>query len=337
MERTFEKLFNRDLSLFEVQHWHRAEANTVYKLTKNTARFNPMFVYVKNKGVSVYYDNEEVDINFELLANYFTGKPFAFRKITDKYIYDCDKLQKNLNFYDTKDIELLFIEISENIFPVVSIIMTIGNIENESLKNESIFARSLRKNTENVLYDAGEKLYEIIVKKYANHKENIDYLTIEEILEEKLPTHGEIEKRMSGYIYFEDKFYNELDIEKFGKQNNLKIIQRHKCDVSEISGAIAQVGKVKGVVKIIFEEKDIDKVQEGDILVMPMTTPNFLPAMKKASAFVTDEGGITCHASIVARELGKPCIIGTKIATQVLKDGDLIEVDANKGTVRVLK
>tara|TARA_Y100000310_G_scaffold338021_1_gene426573 strand:- start:1597 stop:1776 length:180 start_codon:yes stop_codon:yes gene_type:complete len=59
--------------------------------------------------------------------------------------------------------------------------------------------------------------------------------------------------------------------------------------------------------------------------------------MKKAAAFVTDEGGVTCHAAIVSREMKKPCIIGTKIATKVLKDNDLVEVDANKGIVRKIK
>ena len=71
-------------------------------------------------------------------------------------------------------------------------------------------------------------------------------------------------------------------------------------------------------------------------MVATMTFPNFIPAMEKAAAFVTDEGGILCHAAIVAREMKKPCIIGTKIATQVLKDGELVEVDANKGIVRKL-
>ena len=68
-----------------------------------------------------------------------------------------------------------------------------------------------------------------------------------------------------------------------------------------------------------------------------MTISDFLPAMMKASAFVTDEGGITCHAAIAARELKKPCIIGTKIATQVLKDGDMVEVKADHGLVIILK
>jgi pyruvate,water dikinase len=65
-----------------------------------------------------------------------------------------------------------------------------------------------------------------------------------------------------------------------------------------------------------------------------MTRPDYVPAMKKAAAIVTNEGGITCHAAIVSRELGIPCIIGTKIATEVFKDGDVVEVNANHGWVR---
>jgi pyruvate,water dikinase len=73
------------------------------------------------------------------------------------------------------------------------------------------------------------------------------------------------------------------------------------------------------------------------ILVTSMTHPKDIMLLKKASAIVTDEGGILCHAAIVAREMKKPCIIGTKIATQVLKDGDMVEVDAERGAVKILK
>ena len=65
-----------------------------------------------------------------------------------------------------------------------------------------------------------------------------------------------------------------------------------------------------------------------------MTNPSFLSAMHRAAAFVTNEGGITCHAAILAREMKKPCITGTKIATKVFQDGDLVEVDAERGIVR---
>ena len=105
----------------------------------------------------------------------------------------------------------------------------------------------------------------------------------------------------------------------------------------QIKGLIAQPGKITGRVRIITTFHDIKKVEQGDILVANTTHPNYLPAMQKAAAFVTNEGGIICHAAIVAREMKKPCIVGTKIATKVLKDGDLVEVDAEKGIVSILK
>jgi phosphohistidine swiveling domain-containing protein len=113
--------------------------------------------------------------------------------------------------------------------------------------------------------------------------------------------------------------------------------QVSKEETSEIKGMTAQLGCVKGIAKVVLSIKEVSKVQKGDILVTYMTSPDFLQAMKKAAAFVTNEGGLTCHAAIIARELKKPCVIGTKIATTVIKDGDLIEVDANHGIVKILK
>jgi len=100
---------------------------------------------------------------------------------------------------------------------------------------------------------------------------------------------------------------------------------------------MASPGKVRGIAKIVSGKDQLNKIKKRDILVASMTTPDFVIAMEKASAFVTDEGGILCHAAIISREMGKPCIIGTNIATKILKDGDLIEVDANKGVVRIIK
>ncbi|MFC1648448.1 PEP-utilizing enzyme [Nanoarchaeota archaeon] len=109
-----------------------------------------------------------------------------------------------------------------------------------------------------------------------------------------------------------------------------------KAHTEELKGFTASLGKAEGTVKIIESAEEIGKVEEGDILVAVMTRPDYLPAMKKAAAFVTDEGGVTCHAAIVAREMKKPCVIGTKIGTKILKDGDLVEVNADKGIVRKL-
>jgi len=104
-----------------------------------------------------------------------------------------------------------------------------------------------------------------------------------------------------------------------------------------IPGSVASRGYARGIAKVVLNKEDFGKLQEGEILVTGMTRPEFLPIIRKSAAIVTNEGGITCHAAIVSRELNKPCIIGTKNATQVIHDGDLIEVRANHGTVRILE
>ena len=105
---------------------------------------------------------------------------------------------------------------------------------------------------------------------------------------------------------------------------------------SEIHGSTASPGKVIGQVKIVLNQNDFPKLQKGDILVASMTRPDYAPILRKAAAIVTDEGGITCHAAIVSRELGIPCIVGTQVATRALKDGDLIDVNANHGLIKII-
>jgi len=103
-----------------------------------------------------------------------------------------------------------------------------------------------------------------------------------------------------------------------------------------IKGTPASPGKARGLVKVLKDASEVDKLSQGEILVTPMTTPDFIMAIHKAAAIVTDEGGVLCHAAIISREFGIPCIIGTRIATKVLKDGDYVEVDAGEGMVKRL-
>lgn len=104
-----------------------------------------------------------------------------------------------------------------------------------------------------------------------------------------------------------------------------------------VKGRAACLGKAQGKVKIVLSKEEIVKVKKGDILVTTMTSPDYVMAMRRASAIITDEGGITCHAAIVSRELGVPCIVGTGNATSVLKDGDLVEVNAYKGIIKKIQ
>jgi pyruvate,water dikinase len=100
-----------------------------------------------------------------------------------------------------------------------------------------------------------------------------------------------------------------------------------------LTGLGASPGVATGVVKLITGSRDLDKVQQGDIMVTKMTMPDMVPAMRRAGAIVTDEGGMACHAAIVSRELGCPAVVGSKKATQILKDGMLVTVDGGKGMV----
>ncbi len=107
--------------------------------------------------------------------------------------------------------------------------------------------------------------------------------------------------------------------------------------VTELKGSVAFKGIVIGKAKVITSVNDLEKVENGDILISQFTRPEYLSAMQRAVAFVTNDGGITCHAAIIARELKKPCIVGTKIATKIFHDGDLVEVNADTGIVKLIE
>lgn len=105
----------------------------------------------------------------------------------------------------------------------------------------------------------------------------------------------------------------------------------------DIKGVVACRGKVRGRVTLHLDWINVTEVPKGNILVTGMTNPQMIPYIKNVAGIVTDEGGLMCHAAIISREMKKPCIIGTKIVTQVLHDGDLVEVDADRGIVTILE
>ena len=146
----------------------------------------------------------------------------------------------------------------------------------------------------------------------------------------------EIKKRLNFCFYYAEKNKDLLSTNKNHKVlNQLKISKQE--NVKELTGQVGCLGKARGIVRIINSEEEMAKMKSGDILVSIATNPDLVPVMKKAAAIITEQGGVTCHAAIVSRELKKPCVIGTKIATKVLKDGDLVEVDADKGIVKIIK
>ncbi len=170
---------------------------------------------------------------------------------------------------------------------------------------------------------------------------DIKYLDANEVhqaLLGKLPYKDIIAERKKAFVGImagNDRYVFTGDVAHLISRSILLNDQEERLDNS-FRGSVAFPGIIRGTCRVLKSTKDMRKMKQGDVLVISMTDPNYIPAMEKASAFVTDQGGILCHAAIVSREMKKPCIIGTKVATKVLKDGMLVEVDANKGVVTII-
>lgn len=149
-----------------------------------------------------------------------------------------------------------------------------------------------------------------------------------------------LEKRKGEWLceYYNDgrsrEWFGKEALEMRSKEIGLDSEEPQK----EIQGTPVSQGRIVGKAKVCLSAQSAEeKISEGDILVTGMTMPDFVTSMGKAGAIVTDEGGLTCHAAIIARELGKPCVVGTRLATRLIKDNDLLEVNANHGVVKILK
>jgi len=175
--------------------------------------------------------------------------------------------------------------------------------------------------------------------------------TPEDLREKRVLSDEELRRLAEMGLTIEKHYGRPMDIEWAIEKGNIFMLQarpvttldkekkeetsKESEELGEIllKGIGASPGLASGKVKIIHDIKEIDKIEEGDVLVTKMTTPDMVPAMKKASAIVTDDGGLTCHAAIISRELGTPCVVGTQRATEVLKDNMVVTVDGEKGIV----
>jgi pyruvate,water dikinase len=191
-----------------------------------------------------------------------------------------------------------------------------------------------------ILFHIAEQLFDF----WDMDKDLLPYTGISDILQGReyaKSIETDLPKRKDGFavLYQTDRTsicgYEDLSAQM--KSLDSFILSQHQDKSGHIiKGDIGNTGKASGKARIVLKRKEFENFQEGEVLVVGMTRPEYVPLMKKASAIVTDEGGITSHAAIVSRELNKPSIIGTRIATQIIKTGDIIEVDANSGIVTIL-
>jgi len=192
-------------------------------------------------------------------------------------------------------------------------------------KNTVTQDRQLIKNTNETI--------EVAVPKYKQKKIKIDDATAIKIAKVGQKLHNHYGKPQDIEFAIEkDKFYVVQTRPITTLQNEAK----KKFEITEtpiLQGEAASPGFASGQAILIKNQTEINRVKEGQILVITMTTPDFVPAMKKVAGIITDKGGQTSHAAIVSRELGTPCVVGTKTATKIIKEGDIVTIDGSTGRI----
>ncbi len=214
--------------------------------------------------------------------------------------------------------------------------------------SESAYLRQYRKETTDMMVRFTAPLYKEISRRLSLPMGELLFLWPNQV-EEGLK--GNLDKGRLKTLSAEQKKFSIVVFEK-GEISQLSGAEARKYFSRQVTGEGKSVGKVsylhgrsvyigkgkvKGIVRVVIGPSEFKKVNKGDILVATQTPPEFTPVIAKAGAVVIDEGGVTSHAGLLCREFQVPGIIGTKVATKVLRDGDLVEVDAEKGIVKILK
>ncbi|MFA7663098.1 MAG: PEP-utilizing enzyme [Patescibacteria group bacterium] len=324
----------RDLSLFSIISWQKGYTKYLKE--------NQDFWY----DVIFHYDGEKVNF-YHRLSDF----DFFKKSITEKLLSNKELFEK-LNTFFQKDVnelknlfENLSLKDSEKISDLIGKIMSLYIfIVSDSFVGRQPNAWESRHLSEGILYSVDEKI-EILLKQLLNQngldEELAHFLTPEEVVFildhnfDKLDLVS-IVSRKNGYILFNNELLTKPTFDEFCLKNQLTnpendtVVQKTSL---EIKGSVACGGFSIGRAKIIITKNDFEKINTGDILVSIMTNASFTPLLNKVSAIVTDEGGITCHAAIISRELNIPCITGTKNATKLIKDNDIVIVDANTGDI----
>lgn len=331
----YKKTISREKTIIETEIYYKGEYEGIKSLTNGLYYFKPLFIYDKEKGITnVYYNDLSLEESPKNIYYYMQKDIDNTKELYSKALESCDYLNKIVDTnkaFNYKE----FIHNMLIIYPFTSLGNLAGHFENISQELKELLV-DFRNNYDYILYKANEYLHlkvkEILPKEYQEH---LKFLFIKEVFNNQLPSFETIEQRKRGYIYFDNKLELVEDSTKWLEKKNITI--KKLQDGNVIKGSIAYNGITTGKVCQVFKKEDFEKFQKGDILVTTMTTPKFTPILKIAGAIVTDEGGITCHAAIIARELKVPCIIGCKNATEVLKNGMIVEVNANEGIINIKK
>ncbi|MFH1308258.1 MAG: PEP-utilizing enzyme [archaeon] len=350
--------------IYKITFWARELRLPLFFLSNKSIELfaNDMLILYKNSVIHVYYLNDRDKKTAGYGYKFFTnnGNIKNYKKQVQQILKEIEKTKQYFNNIKIKNLSnsqlksLFFNNILKTLVNYSNIYMKtedffLFNLEKEASKHESLIIDLsklrfiLRKEGEVLFYFLLGVVLKEISRRFQVKVKDLFFYNNQEIIKifnGKKVSHKILEERSRGYLFYTLKGKPSLITGKKFKKIYKEMLSVKK--VNKLIGKTAMKGKASGKVRILLHNKknilkEVFKFKKGEILVTEMTRPDTILACKKAAAIITDEGGLLSHAAIVSRELGVPCVIGTKIATQLLKDGDLVEVDADKGIVRIIK
>jgi phosphohistidine swiveling domain-containing protein len=332
---TYFKAYTRENTLFSIQVWEEHQVNLLPNYLGEPA---PISIFDTYGGVSRVYFHENIWAIWQNLILEKAKKDIAvIESLVTSYAKQVDELEAvwKKGSFDSREELVAFFNVMAQTWVGVSVTYTLPEVEHIDQKYQDL-GMELRTRSADFLDATDHVVLATLTKLYPGLGDLVKYISIEELRSNTLQTREVLETRKQHYIYFKFELYTTTSVEELAKRNDIFIKEDVVPEgIRELRGQTAMKGTVRGKVRVLHSKSEISTLKAGEILVTAMTTPDYLPAMHRAAGFITDEGGITCHAAIVAREMKKPCVIGTKIATQALKTGDTIELDADQGIIRL--
>lgn len=339
---TLTKIFSREHSLFYASIWFISDTTRIQRWIDHIPK-NILFLRESNTNkLSIWYEQSEV----QAISNSIRQKIIANPQFLPRLIQESDQAFEQLQQWcdnpasiqrvqDMKDFHQQWL----NWWCTMAIYFDV--VEMSGLPQEQY---DLAESRRTITQDYTEKVDTVYIEAFqrlAPQFADLAYVVFpDEAISLIVGEHDSkmialINRRLSGYAYLNGEMYEQPEIQVALQQAGLRLDNEQINSTNNtLTGTSASPGFVTGRVRKILLKEDLSTMQVGEVLVSEMTTPDFVSAMKMAAAIVTDEGGMMSHAAIIARELHKPTVIGTKHATQLLNTGDEVEVDAINGIVR---
>lgn len=337
----FQKIFSRDFSLAALEIFYICESSPHKPWLPHANPHHPYLVFERVDGtVHIYYNREGMKWTNEVLKKLVQKEPHFLNIVEDKCLKGISFIQPTYEQEQllSKNKLISFLDEFRLAYPWIEAMWWLNKMTSQELNADNSNLQRVREMTDKLSAGTDSVIRKSFSKIYPKLGSFAAMIRLEEIRSGKIPLKEELERRDQGFFYTDEKLFVGFTCEQIEKKYNLTLESvKVEKDTTILKGECASPGLVVGKVYKIMGHHDFHKIKPSGILVSPMTMPDFIMAMEKAAAVVTDEGGMLCHAAIIAREMKKPCVTGTKIATAVLKDGDLVEVDATNGIVKIIK